>query len=81
MEIPNELVPIPVPVSHIPGRRSNATCELLFKADNLPQLGLKSYHIEKVNGNGDSLLDYNSTQNITEDVYITNGVIMEINLL
>nr|APA33853.1 seminal fluid protein [Nilaparvata lugens] len=80
-EVPSELVPLPKPVQLIPGRKANATVELLFEADNISQLGLKSYHIERL-GSGDSskvdVQEYNMTFNATEDVVVDNGVLQLI---
>lgn len=42
------MVPIPEAVRLIPGRDSNATHELVFKASDLPPLGFKSYYVEKI---------------------------------
>uniref|UniRef100_A0A1W7RA88 Alpha-mannosidase n=1 Tax=Hadrurus spadix TaxID=141984 RepID=A0A1W7RA88_9SCOR len=41
-----QLVPIPKSVQNIPGRKSNATHELVFKVD-LPALGYASYFVKK----------------------------------
>ncbi|XP_015121133.1 lysosomal alpha-mannosidase [Diachasma alloeum] len=45
VEVLNQLVPIPLPVSKIPGRNSSASRELVFRAADLPPLGYQSYHI------------------------------------
>lgn len=37
-------------VREILGRESNATVELFFYAEDIPPLGLLSYHVERVNG-------------------------------
>lgn len=42
----SQLVPIPNSVHAIPGRKSNATYELVFLA-SLPPLGYKSYIIKR----------------------------------
>ena len=44
-----DMVPIPEPVLKIPGRRSLATKELVFLAENLPPLGYHAYVIFKSN--------------------------------
>jgi len=43
-----QYVPLPDAVSRIPGRKSLATVELVFRANDLPPLGYKSYLITKV---------------------------------
>lgn len=45
-----QLIPIPQPVKDIPGRRSTAKNELVFRATALPPLGFKSYYVKKVTG-------------------------------
>ena len=45
-----QLVPIAKPVMKIPGRRSQAAHELVFKATDLPPLGFKSYFVSKSKG-------------------------------
>lgn len=42
-----QFVPVPAPVLRVPGRRSSATAELVFRADDLPPLGYKSYLITR----------------------------------
>ncbi|XP_075234905.1 lysosomal alpha-mannosidase-like [Lycorma delicatula] len=76
-EIPYELVPVSRSVSSTPGRRSNATYELLIKANNLTYLGLTTYYVEKLNGNGntESIIDFNKTLNTSEELSIQNGVL------
>ena len=46
----SQVVPIPKPVILIPGRQSKAVHELVFKAENLPALGFKSFYISKGQG-------------------------------
>lgn len=41
---------MPSEVKEIPGRDSNATVELLFMAEEIPPLGLLSYHVERSEG-------------------------------
>lgn len=41
---------MPPEVKEIPGRDSNATIELLFMAEEIPPLGLLSYHVERSEG-------------------------------
>ncbi|KAL3274845.1 hypothetical protein HHI36_019628, partial [Cryptolaemus montrouzieri] len=41
-----QLVPIPLFVQTIPGRKSKATIDLVFEALNIPSLGFKSYFVE-----------------------------------
>ncbi len=43
----SQLVPVPKEVLTIPGRRSAASHELVFRAD-LPPMGFKSFYVEKV---------------------------------
>lgn len=40
-----QLVPVPDSVSVIPGRNSNATYEIVFKAEDIPALGYQSYYV------------------------------------
>lgn len=42
-----QFVPLPNAVLRIPGRKSSATAELVFQAEDLPPLGYKSYLITK----------------------------------
>lgn len=42
-----QTVPIPPVVQNIPGRQSKATNEIVFRAENIPALGLKLYMIGK----------------------------------
>lgn len=42
-----QFVPLPSAVLRIPGRKSSATAELVFQADDLPSLGYKSYLVTK----------------------------------
>jgi hypothetical protein len=42
-----QFVRLPMPVVRVPGRRSSATAELVFRADGLPPLGYKSYLITR----------------------------------
>lgn len=44
--IPTQLVPLPKEVLLIPGRKSGASHELVFRAD-LPALGFKSFFVER----------------------------------
>ena len=44
-----QVVPIPEPVTQIPGRVSKAVNDLVFRAENLPPLGFRSYYISKGN--------------------------------
>ncbi|KAK7789693.1 hypothetical protein R5R35_011514 [Gryllus longicercus] len=46
--LPTQLVPIPEPVQNIPGRMSQATQELVFRAVNLKPLGFQSYFVSQV---------------------------------
>lgn len=41
---------MPAEVKEIPGRLSNSTVELLFMAEDIPPLGLLSYHVERFEG-------------------------------
>ncbi|KAH8306687.1 hypothetical protein KR044_006530 [Drosophila immigrans] len=45
--VPTQVVPVPIPVTLINQRNSNATYELIFLASNLPAVGFKTYYIEK----------------------------------
>lgn len=43
-----QILPIPEPVMHLPGRvLSTARYELVFKADNLPALGFRSFYVSR----------------------------------
>ncbi|XP_075222185.1 lysosomal alpha-mannosidase-like [Lycorma delicatula] len=44
-----QLVPVPKSVISMSGRKSNSTVEILFKAENIPPLGFKSYYIAPSN--------------------------------
>ncbi|XP_050302527.1 lysosomal alpha-mannosidase-like isoform X2 [Anthonomus grandis grandis] len=46
-----ELFPILSAVTKIPGRNSQATTELVFKASQVPPLGFVSYYVQRVEGN------------------------------
>ncbi|XP_039281888.1 lysosomal alpha-mannosidase isoform X2 [Nilaparvata lugens] len=48
-KIPAQLVPLPKEVVEIPGRSSNSTMELVFKAEVIPALGFKSYYVAPSN--------------------------------
>lgn len=43
----SQIIPIPKPVLLIPGRQSKAGHELVFKAEQVPALGFKSYYVSK----------------------------------
>lgn len=49
--VATQSVPLPAPVLRVPGRRSAATAELVFRAVDLPALGYKSYLITRNGGN------------------------------
>ncbi|RZC32509.1 lysosomal alpha-mannosidase, partial [Asbolus verrucosus] len=49
-KLPVQLIPTPEPILKIPGRRSSAKVELIFKAD-IPPLGFSSYIVTKKSGN------------------------------
>lgn len=49
-EIPSELIPVPEPVKEIPGRQGNTTLEILFMAQDIPPLGILSFHIDRTEG-------------------------------
>ena len=42
-----QTVPVPKPVFRIPGRESRANFEIVFKAESVPPLGFKSFHVTK----------------------------------
>ena len=46
----SQMLPIAEAVLTLPGRNSSATHELVFLAENLPPLGLRSYHIRVLPG-------------------------------
>lgn len=48
--IPTQLMPIPSTIMNIPGRKSAATVELIFIAENLPPLGFLSFYVSKIHG-------------------------------
>lgn len=45
------MIPIPEAVLKIPGRNSSAKSELIFRANDLPPLGFKSYYVQRSTGN------------------------------
>lgn len=47
-QLPVQLVPIPSPLFNLPGRKSKATVEMVFKAQDVPPLGYRSYFIEEL---------------------------------
>ena len=47
---PSQLIPLADSVFHLPGRKSEATHELIFQAKDLPPLGLRSYHVHNEPG-------------------------------
>ncbi|XP_046687404.1 LOW QUALITY PROTEIN: lysosomal alpha-mannosidase-like [Homalodisca vitripennis] len=90
-EIPNELVPIPQEVREIPGRNTNASLELFFYAEDVPALGLMSYHVERFEGgvvpvaerqnlslpghNANLTAPLETSQETPEDIEVDNGVL------
>lgn len=48
-EIPTQVVPIAAPLFDLPGRQSSATGELVFKVQDIPALGYRSYYVSKSN--------------------------------
>jgi len=42
-----QIVPIPETVQNIPGRRSKATNEIVFRATDIPAFGMKLYLVGK----------------------------------
>lgn len=48
--ITSQVMPIPKPVLLIPGRQSKAGHELVFKAEQVPPLGFKSFYVSKTSG-------------------------------
>lgn len=44
-----QAVPVPEPVTKVPGRFSRATVEVVFKARNIPPLGYRSYYVTQSN--------------------------------
>ncbi len=48
--VASQMVPIAEAVLRLPGRNSNATNELIFRAQDLPPLGLRSYHVKTPEG-------------------------------
>lgn len=44
-----QAVPLPDPVIKIPGRFSEATVELVFKASDIPPLGYRSFYVTRSN--------------------------------
>ena len=48
--VASQMVPIAEAVLCLPGRNSNATNELIFRAQDLPPLGLRSYHVKTPEG-------------------------------
>ncbi|XP_049836992.1 lysosomal alpha-mannosidase-like isoform X2 [Schistocerca gregaria] len=47
-QLPVQLVPIPSQLFNLPGRKSKATVEMVFKAEDVPPLGYKSYYVEEL---------------------------------
>lgn len=60
-----QFVPLPSAVLHIPGRKSLATVELVFQADDLPPLGYKSYLVTKEKSYLKNLRTRRSSQSTT----------------
>lgn len=62
-----QFVPLPSAVLRIPGRRSLATAELVFQADDIPPLGYKSFLITKDKSYLKNKQIEVSTQSVTDD--------------
>lgn len=74
----------------VPGRQANTTLELLFFTEDLPPLGLLSYHIERSDGgvtpsmqkmnltllinNTNMTAPLETSQEAPEDIEVDNGV-------
>ncbi|RZF42310.1 hypothetical protein LSTR_LSTR003928 [Laodelphax striatellus] len=84
-KIPAQLVPLPKQVLDIPGRSSNSTVELVFRAEAVPALGFKSYYVAPSNDNmettrgmeGKSLVIGNQAK-VAVEVDSGNGLIKSI---
>ncbi|KAL3274851.1 hypothetical protein HHI36_019633 [Cryptolaemus montrouzieri] len=50
-KLATQLVPIPESVLVIPGRKSEAVADLVFRAVDIPPLGFKSFYVTKISGN------------------------------
>ena len=46
--MPVDYIPLPHNVNKIAGRKSNATYDLVFAADDVPPLGFASYYVKVV---------------------------------
>ncbi|XP_012271344.1 lysosomal alpha-mannosidase isoform X1 [Orussus abietinus] len=69
-EITSQIVPIPETVLNIPGRKSTATKELVFYADEIPPLGYLSFYVtEKVNHQNDYINEVQSDTSIGNSLY------------
>ncbi|XP_072399843.1 lysosomal alpha-mannosidase-like isoform X2 [Diabrotica undecimpunctata] len=81
----NQIVPVPASLLKIPGRKSLAENELVFKAADVPALGFKSYFIQKYESNdipkgipkGRSIDDSPNTE---FDIDPNTGMITEISI-
>lgn len=50
-DLETQIIPTPEEILKIPGRKSEATVELVFLAEKLPPLGFKSFFIQRKEGN------------------------------
>lgn len=60
-----QFVPLPSAVLRIPGRKSSATAELVFQAEDLPPLGYKSYLVTRESSSVNGLRAKRSVQSET----------------
>ncbi|XP_068085072.1 lysosomal alpha-mannosidase [Anabrus simplex] len=76
-EILAQLVPVPIAVRNIRGRRSKAADELVFAAEDLPPLGFRSYYITKLAGGNSTVAedttDPNRIANEKIEVYLNSS--------
>ncbi len=68
-----QIMPVSTRVKRIPGRRGNASFELIFHATDIPPLGFKSYHISKNPASAIGQMSMKS--NVVASTSITNGEI------
>ncbi|XP_044001802.1 lysosomal alpha-mannosidase-like isoform X1 [Aphidius gifuensis] len=68
-EILTQLVPIPLAVVQLPGRKSIATRELVFRALNISAFGYQSYFVSEKLSDDDEVNIADSDKSISSDLY------------
>lgn len=63
--VENQLIPISESVLSIPGRKSEAVKDLVFKATDLPPLGFKSFYLKTLNSEQAGKRNHENTQKYT----------------